>query len=105
MILANLRLQVLDKFLFLYLDHRRKLHLWCRYYINKPRKLAIHKWHFSNIEVDDNRCLNMNCVASPIPGWNFWLGVGANPCSRVVASIPNVLSVGVKEITAFRVVK
>ena len=51
----------------------------CRYYINKPRKLAIHKWHFSNIEVDDNRCLNMNCVASPIPGWNFWLGVGANP--------------------------
>lgn len=21
----------------------------------------------------------MNCVASPIPGWNFWLGVGANP--------------------------
>lgn len=51
----------------------------CRYYIDKPRHLAIHEWNFSHIEVDDNRCLNMNCVASPIPSWNFWLGKGANP--------------------------
>lgn len=51
----------------------------CRYYVDKERKLAIHEWHFSNIAVDDNRCLNMNCVANPKPSWNFWLGVGANP--------------------------
>lgn len=50
-----------------------------RYYINKRRKLAIHEWTFSDIEVVDNRCLNMNCVEPPIPSWNFWLGTGANP--------------------------
>lgn len=51
----------------------------CRYYVNKERKLAIHEWHFSTLNVDENRCLNMNCVAPPKPSWNFWLGVGANP--------------------------
>jgi len=50
----------------------------CRYYIGKERKLVIHEWHFSNIEVDDNRCLNMNCVASPKPSWNLWVGTGGN---------------------------
>lgn len=50
----------------------------CRFYVDKSRHLAIHEWHFSNIWVDNNRCLNMNCVNPPSPSWNFWLGVGAN---------------------------
>lgn len=50
-----------------------------RFYIDKRRKLAIHEWTFSNVQVDDNRCFNMNCVEPPVPSWNFWLGVGANP--------------------------
>lgn len=49
-----------------------------RYYVNKARKLAIHEWHFSHIEVDGNRCLNMNNLAAKIPSWNFWFGTNNN---------------------------
>lgn len=45
-----------------------------RYSINKFRNFVIHEWTFSKVEMDDNRCVNMNCL----PYWNLWLGKGAN---------------------------
>lgn len=45
-----------------------------RYYVDKFRNLSVHEWTFSSIQVDDNRCINMNCI----PYWNLWLGMGAN---------------------------
>lgn len=51
-----------------------------RYTIDKTRRLAIHEWTFSNIEVDDNRAININCVgaSTSVPNWNFWLGKSTN---------------------------
>lgn len=51
-----------------------------RYSINKTRRLAIHEWTFSNIEVEDNRGININCVgaSTSVPNWNFWLGKSGN---------------------------